>query len=184
MKLDVPQIRPLTGAHAATVSAVAREIWYQHYPGIITVRQMEYMLGQRYRPAVIRAQIASGQAWWFGAWIDDVLSGFAACEPGSRSSTMKLDKLYVRLRYRGRGHGRALMEQVQRFACAQGCTEIYLQVNKYNAQSIEFYERNRFIVSDAIRVDIGSGFVMDDYLMTRKLERPLPEEGMRQAVAS
>lgn len=29
---------------------LARAIWYAHYPSIITVEQIEYMLGQRYSP--------------------------------------------------------------------------------------------------------------------------------------
>lgn len=181
MKPDAPQIRPLIDADLENVALAAREIWYQHYPGIITVRQIEYMLGQRYRPEVIRTQLAAGQSWWFGAWAGEDLSGFAACEPGNHPSAMKLDKLYVRLRYRGRGHGCALLEQAQRFARKQGCTEIYLQVNKHNAQSIQFYLRSGFTVSDAVRVGIGNGFVMDDYIMTRTLERSVAGGAPRMA---
>jgi len=37
-------ISPVRDADIAPVCALAREIWLQHYPGIITVRQIEYML--------------------------------------------------------------------------------------------------------------------------------------------
>ena len=47
-------ITPLSEADIGPVCALAREIWVQHYPGIITVRQIEYMLEQRYSPDVIR----------------------------------------------------------------------------------------------------------------------------------
>lgn len=171
MKHEAAQIRPLADVDLERVALVAREIWYQHYPGIITVRQIEFMLKQRYRPEVIRAQLVAGQSWWYGAWAGDDLSGFAACEPGNHPFAMKLDKLYVRLRYRGQGHGRALMEQAERLARERGCARIYLQVNKYNARSIQFYLRSGFAVSDAVRVEIGNGFVMDDYIMDRPLER-------------
>ena len=40
-------ISPLHDADIGPVCALAREIWMQHYPGIITVKQIEYMLAQR-----------------------------------------------------------------------------------------------------------------------------------------
>ena len=40
-------ISPVRDADIAPVCALAREIWMQHYPGIITVRQIEYMLARR-----------------------------------------------------------------------------------------------------------------------------------------
>src|SRR6185312_16291057 len=57
-------ITPVSDTDVASVCALAREIWLQHYPGIITVRQIEYMLAQRYAPDIIRAQLRSGEAWW------------------------------------------------------------------------------------------------------------------------
>lgn len=168
--LDACPIRPLTAPDLKAVCALAREIWYQHYPGIITVRQIEYMLDQRYRPDVIRGQIASGNAWWFGLWVGGELAGFAACEPGAQAATMKLDKLYVHLRHRGRGHGAALIRYVEAFAAQRGCVQLYLQVNKHNSQSIRAYLRNGFSIARAIEMDIGSGFVMDDYVMVKRLE--------------
>jgi GNAT superfamily N-acetyltransferase len=171
------RIGPLAESDLKAVCTLAREIWYQHYPGIITVSQIEYMLDQRYRPDAIRAQISTGEAWWFGVWVGSELAGFAACEAGAGASSMKLDKLYVHLRHRGQGHGTALIRHVEAFAAEHGCDELYLQVNKYNSQSIKAYLRNGFAVSDAIKMEIGSGFVMDDYIMRKRLKVLSPERG-------
>ena len=46
---------------------------------------------------------------------------------------------------------------------------LILNVNKRNAAAIAMYERCGFGVREAIVVDIGSGFVMDDYVMSKRV---------------
>jgi GNAT superfamily N-acetyltransferase len=166
-----PRISPVGASEVPDICALAREIWYQHYPGIITVRQIDYMLDQRYRPEVILEQIASGHAWWDKLEIGGRLAGFVQYEPGSKSASMKLDKIYVHGRYRGKGYGSALLRHVEEQARRLGMQTLYLQVNKGNANSIEVYRRNSFEVTDKIKVDIGGGFWMDDYVMEKKVRR-------------
>jgi ribosomal protein S18 acetylase RimI-like enzyme len=42
-------------------------------------------------------------------------------------------------------------------------------VNKQNAQAIAAYRKNGFEVREAVRVEIGNGFVMDDFIMAKSL---------------
>jgi hypothetical protein len=42
-------------------------------------------------------------------------------------------------------------------------------VNKNNASAIDAYLRNGFAVTEAARFDIGRGFIMDDYVMSKAL---------------
>ena len=162
-------ISAVTDADIAPVCALAREIWLQHYPGIITVRQIEYMLAQRYSPEAIRMQLQAGEAWWDKLEIRGELCGFASCERAMRARAMKLDKLYVHQLARGKGYGAALIEHVARSASRQGMDTLILQVNKYNHGSVAAYLRAGFVVAKAVKVDIGNGFVMDDYVMSRSL---------------
>jgi ribosomal protein S18 acetylase RimI-like enzyme len=46
---------------------------------------------------------------------------------------------------------------------------LYLQVNKGNTASIAFYRRAGFEVTDSVKVDIGHGYVMDDFVMSKQL---------------
>ncbi|HWQ38099.1 MAG TPA: GNAT family N-acetyltransferase [Burkholderiales bacterium] len=89
----------------------------------------------------------------------------AGCAPGS----IKLDKLHVHPRHRGKGYGSALIRHVEQAARARRCGEIYLQVNKYSSGAINGYLRNGFAISRAVKVDIGGGFFMDDYVMEKAL---------------
>ena len=167
-------ILPLGEQDIPALIELARAIWYAHYPSIITVEQIEYMLGQRYSPDVIRGQLASGSAWWDKLLVDGVLVAFAASEAGDEPYAMKLDKLYVRNDLHGRGYGSTLLRHVEERARAHGCTQLYLQVNKNNRGAIEAYLKNGFVVTQAATFDIGRGFYMDDYVMTKSIG-PKPE---------
>ena len=161
------RISPVRDADIVPVCALAREIWLQHYPGIITVKQIEYMLAQRYSPEAIRKQLQAGEAWWDKLEAGGELCGFASYERGAEARSMKLDKLYVHQLARGKGYGAALIDHVARAARQQGMDNLYLQVNKYNHGSVAAYLRVGFAVAKTVKVDIGNGFFMDDYVMDK-----------------
>jgi diamine N-acetyltransferase len=162
-------ISPLRDADIVPVCALAREIWIQHYPGIITVKQIEYMLAQRYSPDAIGKQLQAGAAWWDKLEVRGHLCGFASYERGREARAMKLDKLYVHQLVRGKGYGAALIEHVAHVARRLGMDNLYLQVNKYNHGSVAAYLRTGFAVTRSVKADIGNGFFMDDYILSRSL---------------
>ena len=164
-------ISPVRDPDIAPVCALAREIWMQHYPGIITVRQIEYMLAQRYSPEAIRMQLQAGDAWWDKLEVRGELYGFASYERGIEAGAMKLDKLYVHQLVRGRGYGAALIDHVAKVATQQGMDKLTLQVNKHNHGSVAAYLRVGFAVAKTVKVDIGNGFFMDDYVMEKVVRR-------------
>ncbi len=166
------QISPVSEQDVEPLAQLAREIWYLHYPGIITVSQIEYMLAQRYQPAVIASQIRKKQAWWDKLDVGSKLAGFAGSEPGADTASVKLDKLYVHPRVHGCGYGYALLRHVEACSRERGFSTLYLQVNKGNAASIAFYRRAGFSITDNVKVDIGQGYVMDDFVMSKKLGEP------------
>ena len=165
------RISPVRDEDIAPVCALAREIWLQHYPGIITVKQIEYMLAQRYSPEAIRMQLQAGEAWWDKLEAGGELCGFASYERGADGHSMKLDKLYVHQLARGNGYGAALVDHVAKAARRQGMDTLVLQVNKYNHGSVAAYLRVGFAVAKTVKVDIGNGFFMDDYVMEKEVGR-------------
>ena len=163
------RISPLSARDLEPVARLAREIWYLHYPGIITVNQIDYMLAQRYQPESIGSQVETGEAWWDKIEVGSTVAGFAGYEPGSAANSVKLDKLYVHPRWQGCGFGYALVQNVEARSREKGYSDLYLQVNKGNTASIAFYRRAGFTVTDSVRVDIGHGYVMDDFVMSKRL---------------
>ena len=163
------RISPVRDSDITPLCVLAREIWLQHYPGIISVRQIEYMLAQRYSPQAIRAQLRAGEARWDKLEVRGELCGFASFARGTGAQAMKLDKLYIHQLFRGQGYGAALIDHVENAARQLGLDSLYLQVNKYNHGSVAAYRRIGFAVARTVKADIGNGFFMDDYVMEKKL---------------
>ena len=154
---------------AAAISALAREIWYAHYAAIISRAQIEYMLAQRYDPEIIRAELARDDAWWDKLLIDGRLTGYVSCFLTGNAGEMKLDKLYVHQDHQRKGYGAMLLDRAVSIARAHGCGTLMLAVNRNNRNAIAAYEKYGFCIAESAVKDIGGGFVMDDYVMTKSI---------------
>jgi ribosomal protein S18 acetylase RimI-like enzyme len=164
------RIAPLAPEDVERVSALAEEIWRQHYPGIIGVAQIEYMLKQRYDPRVMRAELQRTDVWWDKLLAGSEIVGFASYFLTDQPGEMKLDKLYVHPRHQRKGYGALLLERACANARARGCSTLTLAVNKNNRSAIAAYLKHGFRIREAAVKDIGGGFVMDDYIMEKALE--------------
>ncbi len=166
------EILPLLAADIDAVAALARVVWDDAYQDIITPAQIDYMLAQRYDAALLRAELARDDLWWDKANEDGVLVAFASSflitAPG-RGREMKVDKLYVDPRRQRRGIGARLLDTIAARAVRAQCEALILAVNKRNEKAIAAYRKNGFVVAEAVRVDIGGGFFMDDFIMRRSV---------------
>jgi diamine N-acetyltransferase len=152
---------------AEALAALARRIWYGHYPALIGGTQIEYMLARRYHPPYIRQTLARGDRWDV-ARAAGALVGFAHSYP-LEGGAVKLDKLYVDPDWQRHGVGALLVERVVKRARRQGRSHLLLRVNRGNAQAIAAYVKYGFVIAGQVVEDIGGGFVMDDYVMIKPL---------------
>lgn len=166
---DKVEVLPLAEKDAEAIADLAGVIWRQHYPDIITMEQINYMLARRYSPADIRAQLENEEIWWDKLLVNGELAGFSNYFLTKNPGEMKLDKLYVHQEHQRKGCGGRLLERACQVASERHCAHLILCVNKRNAKAIAAYRKHGFAVSDSVVTDIGRGFVMDDYLMTKPL---------------
>jgi len=164
-----PSIVAVSPADTPRIAALARIIWQDAYSGIITPAQIDYMLEQRYNPARLREELDAPGHWWDQAFIGDARAGFAACHLTAMPGEIKLDKLYVLPECQRQGIGAALIARAQEHGVAAGCTTLILAVNKRNERAIAAYRKHGFAIREAVCVDIGGGFVMDDFIMARSI---------------
>ena len=162
-------INAATRAELPVVQDLAHRIWHRHYPGIISAEQIEYMLDRGYATDALAKFLDSPGAGLVLARLDDVPVGFAAWYRPDEPATTKLDKLYVLPECQGRGVGRRLIQHVEAAARADAASTLILNVNKHNADAIGAYRKCGFATRDEVVVDIGHGFVMDDYVMAKPL---------------
>jgi len=162
-----PHFRPLTDQDLAAVATLARQIWQTTYAGIITQAQIDSMLAARYNPQALGEYLAAKGRWFELAIVDGEIAGFCACE--IHRGEYKLDKIYIdSARQRG-GIGGQLITRAAARAISLGYAQMILAVNKRNTPAIAAYGKHGFVVRESVCVDIGEGFVMDDYIMQKQL---------------
>jgi ribosomal protein S18 acetylase RimI-like enzyme len=164
------EIRPLRLEEAEGLVELAGRVWRTSYPGIIAPEQIEYMLAQRYKPGLVKQLLARGDLWLV-ALAGEEMVGFAHGHP-LQDSDYKLDKLYVDPDWQRHGIGGRLTAEVVRHAGRHGYNRLLLRVNRQNQPAIDAYLKYGFTVATIIMEDIGEGFVMDDYVMTKELPTP------------
>lgn len=163
------EILPVRTADVEAIALLAREIWQSAYAGIISQAQIDYMLGQRYNAPRLLEELEMPGYWWDQAFVDGARVGFSSGYLTEVAGEIKLDKVYVHPAQQRSGIGGALIERVAAHGRVAGCDTLILAVNKQNAKAIKAYEKRGFAVRDALRVDIGGGFVMDDFIMARSI---------------
>lgn len=143
---------------------LAHKIWNQHYVPIIGQDQVDYMLGKFQDFEAISNQIKNGYEY-FVIFNQNIPSGYLALVPNQNDKKLMISKIYVDSDFRGLGLGSKLMEFTLETA-KEGTFEcVWLTVNKNNIKTIEWYKSKGFIIKQKIEMDIGNGFIMDDYLM-------------------
>ncbi len=162
------RIAPLEAQDVERLAALAREIWYAHYPAIIGMAQIEYMLGQRYGLDVVREELGREGLWWSKLMVGAEMTGFASYFL-TAAAEMKIDKLYVHPRHQRRGYGGMMIAHIREVARLRGCSRLVLAVNKRNQSAIAAYLKHGFHIAEAVVKDIGDGFVMDDYVMAKSV---------------
>ncbi len=163
-------IRPLAVDEVDALIALAGTIWRRHYAGIIESAQIEYMLAERYRPDILRRELAAGDVWWDVLAVDDTPRGFSSCFLTEQPQRLKLDKLYLHPDEQRAGYGKRMLQHVLARGRALGCRQLMLAVNKRNVDAIAAYGKWGFAVEQATVTGIGGGFVMDDYIMVRPMD--------------
>lgn len=164
-----PVLKPLTEADFATVAELGDTIWRAHYSKLISMAQIEYMLAGRYSPERLSAYVHAGDRWLHILWLADRPVGYCSYALTPQPAELKLEQLYLLPELHGRGLGRLMLAHVEAEARRLGCDTIMLTVNKGNASSIAVYDRAGFTVRESAVFDIGNGYVMDDYVMEKRI---------------
>jgi GNAT superfamily N-acetyltransferase len=163
------EILPATEEHLPALVELAGVIWRQHYPGIISLAQIDYMLGRMYALDTLRDELRSKDIRFVRLLVDGRFVGFGSFGPTAEPGVMKLHKCYLLPELHGRGYGSRIIQYCEREARRLGARRLLLAVNKQNVKAIAAYRRNGLVVVESVITDFGNGFVMDDYIMAKDL---------------
>jgi diamine N-acetyltransferase len=164
-----------TADELAAVAALAQEIWREYYVPLIGAAQVEYMVANFQSAAAMREQVARGDEYFMitrdtagSSTHRGGLLGYLAIHVDAGQQSLFISKLYLRREERGSGSGRRALQFIEELARARALQLLWLTVNKRNP-AVHAYEKCGFAIAASICMDIGAGFVMDDFRMEKRL---------------
>lgn len=155
-----------------TICKIAKRVWHLAYDELLPHGQVEYMLEKYQSPKAILEQIEKENYQYYIAKFEGIPGGFIGFSPKYEGrDEVFLSKLYFLPEYRGKGGARAAVELAVEEARKEGLSQVSLTVNRGNSHAVEVYLALGFEISESRVTDIGGGYVMDDYIMVRKVGR-------------
>jgi ribosomal protein S18 acetylase RimI-like enzyme len=143
---------------------LTKKIWPVAYGKILTMAQLDYMIDKFYNETALLELIDKGHVFYLAQDDNGKEVGFVSYELNSELNKTKIHKIYVLPETQGTGLGRQFFELVKEKAIENHQSAIFLNVNKYN-NAIHFYTKLGFTKIKGEVIDIGNGYVMDDYVM-------------------
>lgn len=151
------------------IKKIAELTWPDTFKEILSEEQIRYMLNWMYSLEVLAIQIENGHQFYI-LTDNGIDLGFIGTELNFPSiGNTKIHKIYVLPESQGKGVGLKLIEQVEMVSKANNIISLTLNVNRFN-KAIDFYLKNGFKIIKEENIEIGNGFLMEDYVMEKILD--------------
>lgn len=161
MNIQLMQIKDIP-----IMEQLAKEIWREYSICFISAEQIEYMLEKFQSEIAIKEQLSKAYEYYFLQENFENI-GYFAIQP--QDDFLFLSKIYIKKGYRNKGIGKKALAFIKKRAKELDFNSIELTVNKYNNDTINAYINWGFLQKSEAQVDIGSNFIMDDYILELKL---------------
>lgn len=156
--------------HLATM---ATEIWREYWPAIIGQEQTDYM-GEKFQsfPSLSHDILDESYEYWF--LVDekddeDRIVGYTGILVHPEDKSLFISKLYMYANERGKGYASRAVHFFEHLCETRHLERMYLTVNKHNELAIRAYKKLGFETIESVETDIGNGFIMDDYIMEKRV---------------
>ncbi len=158
-------IQKNTDANFVSIRIIAEEVWPITYGEILSKQQLNYMMEMMYSMASLQKQSDEKGHHFILALNDKIPVGFASYEFNyNGTASTKIHKIYVLSNQQGKGIGKIFIDYITYEARKNNQEALLLNVNKNNV-AIHFYKKLGFLITTEEVIDIGQGYVMDDYVM-------------------
>jgi len=150
------------------IQEIAQKTWPETYGAILSKEQFEYMMDMMYSDDSLKQQF-NKQHLFYLAYEGDICFGFSSCENNyGNNKVTRIHKIYILPEAQGKGVGKILIEKVKELAKENHAVTISLNVNKYN-KAFSFYQKLGFEIVGQEDIEIGNGYLMEDYKMELKI---------------
>jgi ribosomal protein S18 acetylase RimI-like enzyme len=151
------------------IQEIAHATWPITYGEILSKEQLDYMLDLIYSDEALTNHYHKKEQLFYLISEDEVNLGFIGIEHNYRDEAVtRIHKIYLLPQTQGKGIGKKVIDEIEKFALENNSKVLSLNVNRFNA-ALGFYKKIGFEVIDEANIDIGNGYLMEDYVMEKKL---------------
>lgn len=152
-----------------TIQQMAKIVWPHTYGKILSAEQLDYMFDMMYSRDAFTEQISLKNHHFLLAKDEQAgYVGFASYQCNYTTGVTKVHKIYIMPDVQGKGVGKAFITAISNMAKQNGNDALTLNVNRYN-QAVHFYEALGFTRKGEEDIQIGLGYLMEDYIMYKQI---------------
>lgn len=150
------------------IQEIAHKTWPETYGAILSKAQFDYMMDLMYSDESLLEQFKV-RPLFFLAFENEFCLGFVSCENKyQKNKVTRIHKIYILPEAQGKGIGKLLIDKVVSIAKKNHSEVISLNVNKFNT-ALNFYQKLGFVIVGQEDIEIGNGYLMEDYKMVKKI---------------
>jgi len=151
-----------------TIQEITNITWPITYGEILSKEQLDYMLGLFYSEEALARQIENKEQLFYLISDSKSIIGFIGIEHNYKNEAItKIHKIYLLPETQGKGIGKKVFDEIQNMALENNSKGLLLNVNRFNS-ALGFYKKIGFEVAETVDIEIGNGYLMEDYVMEKK----------------
>lgn len=152
------------------VNYLAHKIWPHTFLEILSKDQIDYMLEWMYNLQTLEEEVQTGHLYYV-VKENGIAKGFIGLEPNfPDADILRIHKLYLLPEAHGKGLGRVLLNRAIDVAFDLDLHTLHLNVNRFNG-ALDFYKHCGFKITGEEDIDIGKGYLMEDFIMELQLRK-------------
>ena len=156
-------------SHFEIIKNIASNTWPDTFGDILSESQINYMLDMMYSLDSLNNQIEKLNHTFLLAKEDQNNYGYLSYELDYKNeSKTKIHKIYILPKTQGKGIGKKLIDRLTEIALNNNQKVLALNVNRFN-KAVGFYQKIGFEIIGQENIDIGDGFLMEDFIMEKVL---------------
>ena len=149
------------------ISKLAEEIWFDCYISIYSPQQIAYMLEKSVSDKNITFQVKYDHYYYYIIQYDNINVGYVSFK--FMQNSMFLNNIYIKKLYRGKGIALYTINFLTDVCNAKEQKSIWLTVNINSRDTIAKYLSMGFKTMRSQKVNIGNGYIIDEFIMQKEL---------------
>lgn len=153
------------------IQEITNITWPITYGEILSKTQLDYMLGLFYSDEALAKQIENKEQLFYLISDSKSTIGFIGIEHNYKDEAItKIHKIYLLPETQGKGIGKKVIEEIQKLAFKNNSKALFLNVNRFNT-ALGFYKKIGFEIKEEVNIEIGNGYLMEDYVMEKQMSK-------------